>query len=170
MPVCVRISEKCWQFQSRLLCKALYSNDKNIGLLMSASLFRLHTHKQAASHVSNIRHIQCQLIVMENAHIFQCLKQKLCFSVNCSVSMVLKSITYYKVKVSTLQGSSLTAEPSKPVLFDYLTIFQFSYSKKNHTKERPDWHKNHRERDSVFRGGAVPCQCHRHLDEKRDQA
>lgn len=39
--VCVRISEKCWQFQSWLLCKAPYSNDWNVGLSMCASLYCL---------------------------------------------------------------------------------------------------------------------------------
>lgn len=39
MLVCVRISEKCWQFQSRLLCKAPYSDDMSIGLSVCVSLY-----------------------------------------------------------------------------------------------------------------------------------
>lgn len=39
--VCVRISEKCWHFQSWLLCKAPHSNDEHINLSVGANLYCL---------------------------------------------------------------------------------------------------------------------------------
>lgn len=70
MLVCVRISEKCWPFQSWLLCKALYSNDQNIGLYMCASLYCLtadcciQSRLQAYS-VTEKRHHVCSVLKVE---------------------------------------------------------------------------------------------------------